>query len=65
MPLKETLIEALEKWAKVHPDKLAWQFHNDKLEIEDTYTFKVRPQAYMLHIVQSLLTSSHFHCSLI
>ena len=41
MSTKETLIEALEKWTKVHPNKLAWQFHNDKLEIEDTYTFKV------------------------
>lgn len=39
--LKETLIEALEKWAKKTPDKLAWQFHSDKLEIEETYTFKV------------------------
>ena len=39
--MKETIIEALEKWAKVQPDKLAWQFHNDKLEIEDTITFKV------------------------
>lgn len=39
--MKETIIEALERWAKVQPDKLAWQFHNDKLEIEDTITFKV------------------------
>lgn len=39
--MKETIIEALEKWAMVQPDKLAWQFHNDKLEIEDTITFKV------------------------
>ena len=41
MVLKETLIEALAKWAKTQPEKLAWQFHDDKLEIEDTYNFKV------------------------
>ena len=41
MTVRETIIEALEKWAKSQPDKLAWQFHNDKLEIEDTYSFKV------------------------
>eukprot|EP00428_Durinskia_dybowskii_P070551 CAMPEP_0170395020 /NCGR_PEP_ID=MMETSP0117_2-20130122/21559_1 /TAXON_ID=400756 /ORGANISM="Durinskia baltica, Strain CSIRO CS-38" /LENGTH=1198 /DNA_ID=CAMNT_0010651309 /DNA_START=37 /DNA_END=3633 /DNA_ORIENTATION=+ len=40
MTVRETIIEALEKWAKSQPDKLAWQFHNDKLEIEDTYSFK-------------------------
>jgi hypothetical protein len=39
----ETVTEALEKWAKVQPHKLAWQFHNDKLEVEETYTYKVSP----------------------
>lgn len=39
--MKETIIESLEKWARIQPDKLAWQFHNDKLEVEDTFTFKV------------------------
>lgn len=39
---RETIVEALERWAKVQPHKLAWQFHSDKLEIEDTYTYQVR-----------------------
>jgi hypothetical protein len=38
----ETTVEALEKWAKTQPHKLAWQFHNDKLEVEETYTYLVR-----------------------
>jgi hypothetical protein len=41
MTIRETLVDALERWAQVQPDKLVWQFHNDKLEIEDTYTYKV------------------------
>jgi hypothetical protein len=38
---KNDLLDALERWAKEQPDKLAWQFYNDKLEVEDSYTYKV------------------------
>lgn len=41
MTKRETVPEALEKWAKIKPDQLVWQFHNSKTEIEESYTFKV------------------------
>jgi hypothetical protein len=39
--MKQTFIEALAKWAIESPDKLAWAFHNDKLELSDSVTYLV------------------------
>ena len=41
MRVKETFIEALEKWAVQQPDKVVWTFYSDKLVMEDTYTYLV------------------------
>ena len=60
MVLKKTVIEVLAKWAKTQPEKLAWQFHNDKLEIEEAYTYKVSfvsLQIYCLEMVSKTLSS--------
>ena len=36
-----TIIENLEKFAKTQPNKVAWSFYNDKLGLEESYTYLV------------------------
>lgn len=36
-----TILESLEKWSKIQPEKIAWTFLNDKGDPVDSYSYKV------------------------